>query len=237
MSFARLAFNAALCFGVATILAEVAGVAALWARGAWSREKLVKLVAIANNVDLAEMRDRLQHSTVPQPTEYFPFDAIASARAAAGADLDLRQLAIDRTLDNAHFLDVRAESQYQDYVKLKTQFDGQLQQLRQSTTETSLMEVQRDLESMSAKMAKDQLLRMLDNRNLPRATSMQFVTKLLKAMPLDKRKKILAEFKGEDTDRLHEILQEIRRGVPEAALARQTRQQLQELEQHTPRPD
>ena len=89
---------------------------------------------------------------------------------------------------------------------------------------------------MSAKMAKDQLLRMLDNRNLSRAASMQFVTKLLKGMPLDKRKKILAEFKGEDTDRLHEILQEIRRGVPEAALARQTRQQLQELEQHTPQP-
>lgn len=236
MSFGKLILNAVLCFGVATMLAELAGAAALWARGVWSQEKLVKLAAVANDVNLAELQDRFQQSLAPQRNEHFPFHEVVTARAAAGLDLDLKQLAIDRALDNASFLDALAEREYQKYANLKTQFDRQLRLLRLSEPDAQLVELQRELESMSAKMAKDQLLRLLDNRSLTPSASRQFVAKVLKGMPQDKRKKIVAEFKGEEIDRLYEILQEIRRGAPEAALARQTRQQLQELEPHKPQP-
>lgn len=232
MSFGKLLLNAALYFGVATILAETAAVAALWARGAWSQEQLLKLVAIAHNVDLGRMQDQLQQAARPEASEHFSFDEIATARAAIGADLDLRQLSIDRTRDNISFLDAQADNRSRQYADLKSWFDQQLQRLRDGTPDASLLEVQRELESMSAKTAKDQLVRMLDNKRLSQA-SLPFVIEVLKSLPLDKRKRILAEFQGEEVVRLHEILHEIRQGIPAATLALQARQRLQELEART----
>jgi hypothetical protein len=56
---------------------------------------------------------------------------------------------------------------------------------------------------------------------------MQDIVKILKAMPLDKRRKILGEFKSEDeATTLAEILKEIRLGAPEVDLIRDTRASL-----------
>ena len=57
----------------------------------------------------------------------------------------------------------------------------------------------------------------------------------MKAMPLDKRRKLLGEFKSpEEIEKLHAVLQEIRRGTPETDLLEDTRKQLQQ--QQNPQP-
>jgi hypothetical protein len=62
------------------------------------------------------------------------------------------------------------------------------------------------------------------------------VVTILKAMPLDKRKKILAEFKSEEeAEKLHDILKQIREGVPDTALIRETRAQLAKFSPSSPR--
>jgi len=56
------------------------------------------------------------------------------------------------------------------------------------------------------------------------------VVAMLKRMSLDKRKKILAEFKdGADADTLSEILSNIRKGEPLASQIKETRDQLQQF--------
>jgi hypothetical protein len=60
--------------------------------------------------------------------------------------------------------------------------------------------------------------------------AMTDVVTILKGMSLDKRKKIIAEFKSaEDSMRLHEILKEIRLGEPEVSLIQGTRDQVKGL--------
>jgi hypothetical protein len=58
---------------------------------------------------------------------------------------------------------------------------------------------------------------------------MEDVVRILKAMPLDKRKKILAEFKTpEEVEKFAEILRVVRLGGSDTELLRDTRSQLQQ---------
>ena len=59
---------------------------------------------------------------------------------------------------------------------------------------------------------------------------MDDVVAIMKSMPTDKRKKIIAEFKqGEDTKDLYEILKNIRLGEPLASELKETRDKLQQF--------
>jgi hypothetical protein len=54
-------------------------------------------------------------------------------------------------------------------------------------------------------------------------------------MPIDKQKKIFGEFKTpEESEQLHEILREIRLGMPESDLYGNTRSQLQQFNNEQP---
>ena len=81
---------------------------------------------------------------------------------------------------------------------------------------------------MQPKQAKDQLLRMLDEAGPEELEKVnRDVVTMLKSMPLDKRKKIVSEFKtDEEAEKLHEILKQIREGVPDLTLIHETREQL-----------
>ena len=58
---------------------------------------------------------------------------------------------------------------------------------------------------------------------------MEDVVRILKAVQLDKRKKILAEFKTpEEIEKFHEILRNIRIGGSDTELLQETRKQLQQ---------
>jgi hypothetical protein len=82
---------------------------------------------------------------------------------------------------------------------------------------------------MSPKQAKDQILKMLDEPSTVADDPMQDVVTVLKSMADDKRKKLLGEFKTpEEADRLAEILREVRLGLPDSDVIRDTRNQLQQ---------
>jgi hypothetical protein len=111
----------------------------------------------------------------------------------------------------------------------KRSFDQRLTDLQKATTDASLLEVQQTLEAISPKQAKEQIVKMLEEPPTPHDDPMEDVVRILKAMPLDKRKKILAEFKDpQEVEKLHEILREVRLGGSDAELLRDTRSQLQQ---------
>ena len=229
MRLLRLSFAACVYFCAATILAEIGILAALGARGALTREKIIYLTAIARGVDLAAFPTSLERPTGPAHHEQVSWEEVLEARARQSADLDLREMVADRGLSEVRQLESLLEQMRDRYTQLKASFDQRLERLHQGAADPSLLEVQRELESVAPKLAKEQILRMLEDQDIPPETTLRFVVSMFKRMPLDKRKKILAEFKSEDMPRLHEILRQLRLGVPEVTLFRDTRERLKKL--------
>ncbi len=76
---------------------------------------------------------------------------------------------------------------------------------------------------MRARQAKDQMVRML------KEGEMTAVVSIIKTMPPDKKKKLLAEFRtGDEPDRLGEILKQRLRGIPETSVIEAAQNDLSE---------
>lgn len=219
---------AAFCYCcVATVLAEAALLAALWARGALTDERLVQVMAVSQDVDLQATWERLERARRPVEVEQISFEEMVDDRKLLSLDLDLREIALDKGLIDVRQLEFMLERERTQYDNLKHTFDKQLETLKMGETDIALQELQRQIESVSPRLAKEQILMILEDPALDPDTSLRFVVAMFKNMPLDKRKKLVAEFKTEqDNEHLHEILTQIRLGVPDVELIRQTRQRL-----------
>ena len=217
-------------FSVATVLAEAAALGIVWAKGNLNSETGFQLLAIAYDVDLNAVWKRVKSEATPIREAQVSYDEVVESRAGAGLNLYLREMAADKGLNDIRELQSALEHERDQYRKLKDDFDQALEQLKQGAADQGLQDVQRQLVSATVQQAKDQMVRILDEPTIESETSMQFVVTILKAMPLDKRKKILSEFKEQELDQLHEILKRIRRGVPNVDLIRETRHQLEQFE-------
>jgi len=228
MKLFHLPRTALTYFSVATILAQVALIGMLYARGNLSRDKAVDLVAISQDVDLESMWHKLAAASKPVVTEQVSFEEVLTARKHLSLDLDLREIAADKGLIDVRQLALLLEDERRQYDTLKYEFDQRIDNIRQGAVDEGLKEVQRQLESVDAKLAKDQILRILGNADNSPDASMQFVVAMFKNMPLERKKKIMSEFKTEDDRKqLNVIINQIRLGVPDVEVIRQTRQQFE----------
>lgn len=226
MRHLRLLITGCAYFSVATILAQVALIGMLYARGNLSQEKAVELIAVSQGVDLETIWYQLEKAAMPVKVEQVSFEEVLTARTQRSLDLDLREIAADKGLIDVRQLTRLQEDERRRYETLKYDFDQRIENIRQGAVDEGLKEVQRQLESVDAHLAKDQLLRILDNPDIPAETSMNFVVTMFKNMPLERKKKIMSEFKtGEDRKQLNLIMNQIRLGVPDVEVIRQTREQ------------
>jgi hypothetical protein len=215
-----------LCIG--TVLAQAVWLGMLWWKGAFADERVMAMYAALHGIVPEGDTEARGREFDPNP-EQFSLADVAQRRMLTSLDLDLRESALDKWL--ADLRNIRAEIETEDdRLNLwKETFDIRLKKMEGTTLETSLLEVQKTLEAIQPKQAKEQILKMLDDSpDGHNEHAMQDVVKILKAMPLDKRRKILGEFKSEDeATTLAEILREIRLGAPEVDLIRDTRAGLQ----------
>ena len=228
MSLLRIPLLALAYFSVATILAQGAIIGMLSARGNLSQDKAVELVAIARDVDLETMWHELEAASKPVTTEQVSLEEVQTARKKMSLDLDLREIAADKGLIDVRQLAALLEDERRQYDIMKYEFDQKYENVRQGAVDPGLREVQRQLESVDAKLAKDQILRILSNPDIPADTSMNFIVTMFKNMPLDRKKKIMSEFKDdEDRKQLNVIMNQIRLGVPDIEVIRETRTQFE----------
>ncbi|HTN74856.1 MAG TPA: hypothetical protein VL096_06400 [Pirellulaceae bacterium] len=230
--------SALLYFCLATVLVQVGAIGVLSAQGLLTQEKIFQCLAAFYGVNLHEIEEKANAANAPPPDEQPAFEEVIKKRALASRDLVLREAAIDKALVDVRALTAQLKTERERYDQLKQQFDARLAQLEQVFTDTSLQEVQRTLEVMQPKQAKDQILRMLEEvTEAEKEKVNRDVVTMLKAMPLDKRKKIVSEFKTpEEAEKLHDILKQIREGVPDTTLIRETRAQLAAFSPQGPRP-
>jgi len=212
--------------GIGTLVSVVIIVGMLWSKGALNDERIYGMLAALQGIKPPPPENT---SVLNSQTETPSIDQIRGVRMRASLDLDLRESAIDKALGDLRTIETSLQNETKRLDSWKESFDKRLSDLQTAAADSSLREVQQTLEVIQAKQAKEQLIKMLEEPKSATDDPIEDVVRILKAMPLDKRKKILAEFKTpEETMTLAEILRVIRLGGSDSELLRDTRSQLQQ---------
>jgi len=221
----RMLAGALVYFCVATLLAQAVGFGVLWWRGSLNQDNGYRLLALLQGVDVDAIRDELERNRQPQDDSQASFEAITKARLAKSLTLNLREQAISAGLSDLLALQAEVRTERQRLDGIVAGFEQRLTRMEQEAADTALQEVQRTLETIQPGQAKEQILLILDEDG---ESSMNDVVAMIRAMPLDKRKKILGEFKSKvEVEKMHDILQQLREGEPEISLIRDAQRTLQ----------
>jgi hypothetical protein len=214
----------AFCIGTVISLVVVGGM--LWWKGVLNDERMYGMLVALQGIKAPPPP---QLTALDTHAEQPSYDQILSARLRASLDLDLRENAIDKSLGDLRTIEKSLQSESLRLDNWKRSFDERLAVLQNAASTESIRELQQTLEAIPAKQSKDQLIKMLSDPKTATNDPMEDVVRILKAMPLDKRKKILQEFKTpEEVEKLHEIMRVIRLGGSDTDLLQETRKQLQQ---------
>jgi len=221
---------ALMYFCVATVIAAFAGVAMLYQKGAFSDERVFNMWAALHGIPIPSSDDIVDADT-GEPSEHPSYDDVVNKRTLAALDLDLRENTLDKSLGELRTIEAKVRTERDRFDKLVRSFDQKIKNLESSATDAAVLETQQTLEALPPKQAKQQLLKLLKEAPSPGIENpTAAVVSLVKAMQIDKRRKILAEFKDPDEEeKLAEILKEILRGEPDVPLLQQAREELQKL--------
>lgn len=224
MKFLSMIGSAFAYFAIATVIALVVIVAMLWQKGALSDERVYRMWAALHGVEIPVKQAAASKEKVE--VEVPSYDDILNKRTLSSLDLNLRESAIGHSLDELRTVQMKVQTERERFDKLVTSFDNRVKQLEDIATDEAITETQRTIEALPPKQAKQQLLKMLDEKQIEgEPKPIDAVVSIVKAMPIEKRRKILSEFKsGEEEEKLAEILKEILRGAPDLPILREARE-------------
>lgn len=221
--------QAFMYFCAATVVALAVGIAMLYQKGAFHDDRLLHMWAALHGIPLPSGDTVVSedHRDEEQPA----YDDVLNKRTLVSLDLDLRENTLDKSLIELRAIEMKIRTEQERFEKLVSTYDVQLKRLEANAADAAVLETQRTLEALPPKQAKQQLLNLLDESPSPGIENpMAAVVALVKAMPLDRRRKILAEFKTEvEEGKLADILKEILRGAPDVPFLRDARNELQNL--------
>lgn len=215
---------------VGTVIAAVVGAAMLYQKGAFSDDRVLNMWAALHGIPLPGDAAAVA-SDSHDPEEHPAYDDIVMKRALAAKDLELRENTLDKALGELKTIEQKIRTEQERFDRLVVSYEEKLQSLEANAADAAVLETQRTLEALPPKQAKQQLLNLLDSSPSPGIENpMAAVVALVKAMPIERRRKILQEFKSqEEDDKLAEILKEILRGAPDVPFLRQARDELKNL--------
>ena len=224
----RMLTAALIYFCAATLMAQGIGVGILWAQGKLNQDNWYQLLAMVHGVDTDAIRKEWEMKNVADENPQASFEAVSAARLEKSLMLSLRRQAIAKALEDLRALQSDVKTDRKRFDELVAGFEQRLKQLEDATTDAALIEVQRTLESLDPKQAKEEILMILAEDEVTGGEQgMNDVVAIVRAMPLDSRRNILGEFKSKpESEKLHAILQRLRQGEPEITEIRNTRNEL-----------
>jgi hypothetical protein len=221
-----------LYFCVGTVCTLFAGTAVLWQKGAFDDGRILKMWAALYGIDITAAPTSItgtetkntENTLQEQPT----YEEMLTKRALASLDISLRESALDKSIGELKTIESKIRTERTRFDSLVKSFDLKLQELETSASNQAIQETQATLEVLPPKQAKQQLLKLLaDKPTAQLENPREAVVSLVKSMPIERRKKILAEFKTEEEgDKLAEILKDILSGAPDVPLLREARDNL-----------
>jgi hypothetical protein len=219
---ANLALAGLLYFSLGTLIAEGIMIGYVWRKWNLDRDKVAQVVAAARGLGPEAPPAAAEPVREEPATEQASYAKVLELRAAKDKNLQLREQALANAVAQVQAERQKLADDEKRYKLDRADYESQLAAKAKQSQSAGQEEVRRILESVKSKQAKELLQGMLDNKELDE------VVVLLSAMADSKRAKILAEFKTADEIRkIEEVLALIRKGAPEAPLARQAMERLQ----------
>ncbi|HEY2760485.1 MAG TPA: hypothetical protein VGI75_07070 [Pirellulales bacterium] len=218
-------------FCIATVISLVVLLAYASSQGFLDKDKINKMVAVAQGAELApiggdeaettETKLTAEKAKPNEPVEQLSLEEIEAHRNVHIRNLELREQALDSGLQQIRAEQQKLADDKESYDRLKSAFDNQLKELNDGSQATGRENIRLIWENIKPKQAKDQILQMIQ------AGQQNDVVAIMSAMPIAKRAKIIGEFKtGEETKKLQDILDLIRRGMPKQQVIENTQQQV-----------
>ncbi len=208
-----------LCLCVGTTLTAAGGVAWGWMQGYWDRDRVTRAVAALHGVELASAAAPTEASAGAGPAH-----DLEALKARARRDVELREQAVQAGISQLRFLQEKLDADRTRYDQLWAGFQSQLQSLREGAIAAGRNNVREIWENIRPKQAKDQIIEMLKEEK-----GIDEVVSILTQMPIDRRAKIVGEFKTEEEkEKMTEILRLIRDGLPDVKMIDDAAAKLQE---------
>lgn len=209
-------------FCVATLIAQTSALVYFRATGQLDNQKLTSLVNVLKGVSPGPTeKDPDKRHRNPALEEQPSLAEREMKRDLAARNLELREQSVKSALDRVLYEKKTLTEEKDRYELIKRTFETQLAAMREGALSSGRESVRMIWENIKPKQAKEQILRMLDEKELNE------VVTILTAMPIAKRAKIVSEFKSPDeTAKLDEILSQILDGVPETDLINNTTNQV-----------
>ena len=199
-------------FCVATVLAQciVLGLSAY--RGNLDGDTILQGFALLNGIDITGKR--LEEAVRNGRESPIPsYEDVTKERAQKSLNLDMRERSIKLAKEQVEAKQRELQIEITNFDNRKDAFYAKLDEMSKGIDDTSLKDVRRTLESLPPEQSKDQLLKLIKDGQLAD------VVAIVKGMPADKSKKILGEFlEPEESEKLYEILRELRKGEPTKSL-------------------
>ncbi|MEQ1827617.1 MAG: hypothetical protein ABL921_16780 [Pirellula sp.] len=197
--------NAFLWFCTATLLAQCAIIGLAAWKGNFKRETMTRVIALLNGIDIQGERLKgayISSRSVPAPT----YEDILIAKSSAALELDDKSKSLDRFQRVLDDRQRKLQDEIDRFDQRRAEFEIELQNRKNGIESDNLKETQKILTVLSPEKAQEQLELMWEKGEKTDVAS------IIRAMPADIQKKVLAEFNKKET--LSEILSEIRNGDP-----------------------
>jgi hypothetical protein len=210
-----------LLVGQALAAVVLVGVVAL--KGGLTHDKLRQMIAVMQGVDLLVLREGVEEQRAKGQSEQISLADVAEARARKSRDLELREQELRNQMARAASMQRVVTDDTEKYQRMTADFEARLKMLREGTIAQSLDNARQLLENVKPKQAKEQIQKMLDGGEMKQAVA------LLAGMPIEKRAKIVTEFKNEkESEELAEMLRMIRAGEPEVTVIDEAAKQMKQ---------
>jgi len=191
-------------FCVASLLAQLCILVIVSARGNLNQKTIANIIAALNGIDVQSEKLKgvlISAREAPIPT----YEDVVSAKVKSSLELDSRQEALDRLQRQISDRERVLRDEIERFDVRKSEFQLELARIRDETASENLNQIVQFFTNLGAEQAKSQLLLLLKNNQKGD------VVAILKTLPSDKQKKLLAEFTNEqDQQLLSEIIQELK---------------------------
>jgi hypothetical protein len=184
----------------ATVITLALGVGYLWQTERLSDDKMFRMIALLQGIDLEQIAIAERASDEDVPAEEPSMDAVIGQQQVLDRNFEVKLLSLQRGRQEYDHRLQQLKTQTERFDRLARDWESKLKQQDELTTQENLAKVVSDLEQVKPATAKNLLMQWIEDGR------MQDVITLLGRMSDNKKAKILKSFATPDElDKLHEI--------------------------------
>lgn len=220
-------FSLFVYFSCGTVLFEAAILGYLYYKEIPNPERNQAAIRVLYGLEKTELaKDIIVDSLAPPPQSY---RQIRQYRLKITLDQDLRESSLGAGVDDLQYIEEAFDERRRRFKRLSESFQDSYAKLQGAASDASIIEMRNTIAALRPEQAAEQIIRMLDmSRDTGDPQLRNDMVTILKSLPTGTQKKVLAEFKDDDkVPYMLEMLEQIRLGMPEISVVRETRQELQ----------